>query len=137
LPAGFNHFGDPDEGFGFVFVPLDGPAGPAIAAYKTGTMEFFGTDRLTANSSAGWLAVNPNTAEIWTSNSTYNSSNPIRRYSVDWFELIFNHQLRITYTGVGPVLRDYFGGTFNLPTMQGGDFNDAGTLLYLSAPFHK
>lgn len=90
---GYNHFGDLDyyeyDGQGFLLIALEiWPAEdirPAIAVFAAGTLSFLDYERLWKQHNGPWVAVDPQTGVVYTSNGDNVSS--INRWSVNWNRL--------------------------------------------------
>ncbi len=120
---GYDHFGDPDNFNGYLFVPVqtphkyrdknDNPVSeddssrvgeerrkfPVIAVFDENTLEFIDCDTLNNRSQGGWVTINPITKELYTSVSTITSQKPIDRYSINWSKLQLEGKLELNREG--------------------------------------
>ena len=111
---GYDHFGDPDNFNGYLFVPVQTPPlhrdkndnpvhstavgnktcpvgddkkkrrFPVIAVFDENTLEFINYYKLSGRSEGGWVTINPITKELYTSVPTITRDKPIVRYSINW-----------------------------------------------------
>jgi hypothetical protein len=137
---GYDHFGDPDQYSGFLFVPVEHPAldppsstpKPHIAVFSTVDLRFLSSFELTdsVQRNAPWLAISPSKRTLWISTSNLNDGDQLREYEIDWGLLGSTGQLVLTLRPDQFILSDQNGA--NLRSVQGGVFNPEGTLLYIS-----
>ncbi len=143
--VGYNHFGDPDHysfaGKSYLVMPMTGAAGtlPAIAVFDGDTMGLVAWQRVSdspGGSGLGWAAVRPTTGTLWISGDSVGTVNgpdlPFTEYYVNWAQLgPTNHNF---LTKAGSIYVTDYDGTpvAHMNSMQGGVFNDTGTLLYTS-----
>ena len=143
----YNHYGDAEILRGYLFIPITGDGVvPIIAAFKTSDLSYVAHQRLsdvqrpagaaTQTGGAGWLAVDPATERIWSSNSTLSGASPIFQYTVD-FEALGTFglpagtapKLLLKLVARGPKLQQK-GVALTLQHMQGGVITPYG--LYLN-----
>lgn len=135
---GYDHFGDPDQSSGFLFVPVedsDESLKPRIAVFSTVDLRFLSSFELSDSPTTGasWLAIRPGVEQtLWVSAFDLGEGNQIREYDIDWGALGVFGRLDLTFRRqITPSDRD--GVTpLNLQSMQGGVFNPDGTLFYTS-----
>lgn len=158
---GYDHFGDPDNFNGYLFVPVqtppkyrdknDNPVSnrldprrvgekrrkyPVIAVFDENTLEFINYYKLNNRGQGGWVTINPITKELYTSESTITREKPIVRYSIKWNKLRLDNKLELE--AAGPFHINYNALPNDWPKrgfdgyMQGGDFSDDGVFLYLT-----
>jgi hypothetical protein len=145
---GYNHMGDPDciihDGQAFVFVPLEAAgnrAEAAIAVYSASDLGFVNADVLYVNDDhhAGWVAIDPsNGFELWTSCGNLSDrkcqGQGILIYAIDWSQVVPGGGF-IFFCCAGPpsvTLTNRKNDQLNIKGMQGGVFDSAGDVLYLS-----
>ena len=133
---GYDHFGDPDQREGFLFVPIEDTDGkpkkkPRIGVFSTVDLKPLSSFELSDSLGASWLAIRPGDRTLWVSTSDLKADDQIREYTIDWTQLGASGQLILTFRRQ-VTLRDRDGVTLNLKSMQGGVFNPEGTLLYTS-----
>jgi hypothetical protein len=140
--AGYDHFGDldygaPNNGPGYLFVPIQGGATtpPAIAAYRVDDAGpvFVGwtvaPSLPVGTGGAAWLAYRPTTQTLVMSEGNLghdpqNNDHPLYEYNIDMSRPSF-----LTYKRTISVL-DRFGPT-TLASISGGAFAPNGQMLYL------
>jgi HYDIN/CFA65/VesB-like, Ig-like domain/Abnormal spindle-like microcephaly-assoc'd, ASPM-SPD-2-Hydin/Bacterial TSP3 repeat len=93
----FNHYGDPDQWGGFLFVPVEGGSTPAVAVFHVPGLHYMGYVLLDLSQhSAAWVAFNQHDQLLYSSNSAIDSNsdcsdpancNWLFRYKVD-FEVL-------------------------------------------------
>jgi hypothetical protein len=150
----YNHFGDPDQNSGYLFVPLectnddnectDKSVTPSIGVFSTIDLRFLSSTKLSdienappEMKSAPWVAIRSDgyRGTLWTSSSNLTESNQLREYDIDWDRLGASGQLLLTFRRQ-VTLQDQHGKPMDLTlmkSMQGGVFNPDGTLLYTSS----
>ncbi len=129
---GFRHAGDLDQRGGFLFVPLEARAGaPAVAVFRAADLSLVGWDRLSQawDRKAGWVAIRPGHATLWTSGANIDGRHGAREYAVDWPALA-RGQLKLDFLRE-VMLVDGRGQVVDQRSMQGGVFDDRGERLYL------
>lgn len=122
---GYDHFGDPDEHNGFIYVPVEqGPVG-AIAQFDT-NLNFIGSANLYDTTKAPWVAIDPTTGLLYTSGACDVSE-------VDVYTMSFTGA---ALTGLSLVdhrtLWDQGSVPLSLQRVQGGAFSDHGNLYLVS-----
>jgi hypothetical protein len=134
--VGYDHFGDPDQSSGFLFVPLEDSSRrlkPGIVVFSTVDLRFLSWFELSDSpqQNAPWLAIRPGTRTLWVSASDPSEGNQIREYDIDWDRLGIYGQLVLSFRRqIIPRNRDDV--SMYLKSIQGGVFNPEGTLLYTS-----
>ncbi|MFO0724088.1 MAG: hypothetical protein U1E65_09915 [Myxococcota bacterium] len=131
--AGYNHFGDPEEANGFVYVPLEGSRAPLILAYDS-NLNLIASAELTVHgetNEAPWVAVNPKNGLIYTSNFQIRPDNPIRVYRPRILPGFGVTLFFLDYVGTY-VIRDEAGTPMSLGDVQGGAFTSNGHLYLVS-----
>ncbi len=122
---GYDHFGDPDEHQGHVYVPLEGAADGAIAQFDL-ALNFRGYATL-VGPKAPWVAIDPTTGLLYTSAACDVSE-------VDVYTMSFAADG--TLTGLSLVdhrtLWDHHSQALTLQRVQGGAFSDGGNLYLVS-----
>jgi hypothetical protein len=136
---GYDHFGDPDQSGGFVFVPLEGPGiRPAIAAFRASDLTL--VSFVTVNQAkAGWVAYNAAQGLLYTSNSDVTpdagdpAGGPLFRYTLniqtlrDTARMDLALHLHSRFSVFNP-----WGGRLTLRVMQGGVFGARGQLYLVN-----
>lgn len=90
---GYDHFGDPDEVGGFLFVPMEGGE-PAIAVFRASDLVYLGLKRVGASQSpwiqtqSPWIAFNPLDGLLYTSDNNIDNDRPLFRYRLDLDRLL-------------------------------------------------
>jgi len=129
---GYNHFGDPDVRYGFLFVPIEGGGQPArIAVFRTSDLGPV-SSAIVPNSVSehtGWAAILPGSDTLWTSDEDIGASDGIREYKIDWEKLRTQNILSLAYNEE-IILKDRHSVALDIRSMQGGVFNPEGTLFY-------
>jgi hypothetical protein len=151
---GYVHFGDPDSNHvaipgyesQYLFVPVEGPTRnkelrPSIAVFSAGDLKFLSSFKLSGSVDAAgpdqnppwpdrsdpWLAIRPGERTLWASPS---ESSQIQVYDIDWEQLEQSGKLNLTFRRQ-VTLKDRQNHNLNLTSLQGGVFNEQGTLLYV------
>jgi hypothetical protein len=136
--VGYQHFGDIDQFKGMLFVPVDGGGNaPLIAVYNTSDLSFLAAHPLyrSRGVNVGWVAINPSTEELYTSDGDINATQGVHIYTIH-FDSILRGESFLTFN------RQFFlshrdGRRVDLRSMQGGTFSPDGTLLYLTNGFRS
>lgn len=130
---GYDHFCDPEFSNGALYVPLEG-AGPAqVLVYDPDLNLIASADVIPSGSTteAPWLAIDPNSGLLYTSNFQITPDNPIRvfrpRFGFGVGRVLFFLDYVGTYT-----LRDEVGTPIVLDDVQGGAFSPNGHLYLVS-----
>lgn len=127
---GYDHFGDPDQNSGFLFVPVEREdLHPQIAVFSAVDLRFLSSFELSDSPhwSVPWLTIRPGDRTLWLSSS---KGNHLRVYDIRWDLLSTDEQLVLERRPqVAPLLKRDDGP---LESVQGGVFNPEGTLLYIS-----
>jgi hypothetical protein len=130
---GYNHLGDPCYyefgGQGYVLVPVEGDAQPAIAIFRAKDLEYVIHAYLPGQSHAAWCAVDPQ-GNLYSSNEDITA---IRKYRPQWNTLLNSNTPRSLDGPTFINLLDEAGSTVTLRAMQGGEISPSGELLYLVA----
>jgi hypothetical protein len=133
---GCNHFGDPDAKNGYVFVPVTGCNNriPLLAVFDASDLHLVCYDELYGGQGAGWVAIDPTSDYLYTSDKYLDSSHPLFVYEIDWNAIYDdpNPHWILYQTLFDQYLYRRDGGPINLAHLQGGTFSDDGKLLYLS-----
>ena len=130
---GCNHFGDPDVINGYLFVPVENCSGGPMVAVFTSNLDYVCADYLYFQAEASWLAYDPATNHLVSSRGVINSEQGLMTYTIDWNGIYFGSMEWFLWDGDHfPLLRDRHGVPLSYSWPQGGDFNEDGTLLYLS-----
>jgi hypothetical protein len=85
---GYDHFGDPDEVGGFLFVPMEGGE-PAIAVFRAANLEYLGlklvggSEGKWTQTQSPWIAFNPLDGLLYTSDNFIGNDRPLYRYQLD------------------------------------------------------
>ena len=135
---GYDHLGDIDHQFGYLFVPMTGGENTAIiAVFRASDLKFTAYDYLNPQGTqAGWAAINPLDNILY---STAKIMNPIYTYQVNYHLLPFAYgeykdflyeigEQHITDGQGKPIYRNH---------MQGGDFGDDGYLYLVNGYYEK
>jgi hypothetical protein len=92
LPLPYDHFGDPDQYGGYVFIPVEAPADssmPIVAVYRASDLAYVGSAELTLNRTvarnAAWIAIRETQGRVllYSSSSVVSATQPIFVYEVD------------------------------------------------------
>ena len=129
---GYNHFGDPDQRDGYLFIPLQGPERtPVVAVYWAADLRFLTYRELHGlpSGGGGWVAIRPGANTLWASPGTVDGSNPVREYDIEW-DALRNRNVLDLRDSRTITLSDRDGWPVGMYTMQGGVFNPEGTLFY-------
>jgi len=134
---GYNHFGDFEQFGGFLFVPLEGGIPPRVAVFRASDLAFVTSQELrlgdgTPMTHGAWLAIHPTSGELFTSNGTLSSSDPIRIFTLNPQALTTDLPGSfLQFSRNFPTITDN-GTPVTLQILQGGAFDDEGCNLYLS-----
>jgi hypothetical protein len=134
--AGYNHFGDLDQAYGDLLVPVQGTKNgnaiaPALAVFNAADLSFVGWQPIPQlpSSGGGWVAYRWNTGTLFFSDGNISNTQPLYEYSLR-FETHSNNPVHLTF-----IRKVYLYDRQNVPvqinTTQGGVFNPSGTLLYI------
>lgn len=132
---GINHFGDPDQYRGYLFVPFEGDDRAIIAAYRAADLEFLDwVDVFPYQPKAGWVAIDPVERLLYTSDDELVAGTPLLRYSLDVAKIENGIQGDFLSPASPMTVLDANGSpvTGRFIYMQGGVFTPWGD-LYLSA----
>jgi hypothetical protein len=157
--AGYNHFGDLDQAYGYLLVPVQGEDKnsnaivPALAVFRASDLSFVGwrpimtpctfttvqsdcqpgseyPDPVPGVSNMGaWVAYRPNTNTLFFSGGDISDREPLYEYSLK-FLTHSNNPVLLTFIR-NFYLVDRRSNAVTIKTTQGGVFNPTGTLLYL------
>lgn len=130
---GCDHYGDPDAFNGYLFVPVTGCDGPwpLLAVFRASDLSLVCYDELFQQHDAGWVAIDPRTGNLVSSDKSLNSSEPLVIYTVNWSKIVPDPNPRWFLRPTGedlPTVLNRSGLPIDLKHMQGGDFNDDGSL---------
>lgn len=145
--ASYLHIGDPAYARGFLFVPLEDDFDkrlkpdmrPRIAAFSAG-LEYIGSAVLEGQLMAGWCAIDPVDAVLYTSEPFIQMNHddfqygPIRRYHVDWDALESSGSARLRLRPVQEhfMVANDVGVPMQVAWMQGGTFTGDGKLVLVN-----
>lgn len=122
---GYDHFGDPDEHAGNIYVPVEGGAVGAIAQFDL-ALGFRGFATL-AGASAPWVAIDPTTGMLYT--SEFCDVHEVEVYTMQF-------AADGTLTGLSLYDRRKLWDANSVPlalqAIQGGAFSDSGNLYLVS-----
>lgn len=85
---GYDHFGDPDQVGGFLFMPMEGGE-PAIAVFRASNLEYLGlklvgvSEEQWTQTQSPWIAFNPLDRLLYTSDNFIGNDRPLYRYHLD------------------------------------------------------
>jgi hypothetical protein len=131
--AGYNHFGDPEFSGGGLYVPLEGSGPPQVLVYDS-NLNLIANAELSptgATNEAPWLAIDPGTGLLYTSNFEIRPDNPIRVYRPRFGFGVGRALLYLDYVG-NFVVRDEAGTPIYVRDVQGGAFSPSGHLYLVS-----
>lgn len=120
------HLGDIDHYQGYVFVPVSNKTA-RICAYKADKLTLTATSYMKKangeyHNDCGWLAINPNSGFLYTSDGELNSNSPILIYKINMTALKQGKDF-LTYHSCLTV-RDNDGSILKRSCMQGGCFDN-------------
>jgi hypothetical protein len=139
---GYDHLGDPDQRYGFLFVPIEGPGkNPRIGVWSTEDLRFLSSFELLDNMDTNmpgtndqhvpWLAIRHSDDTLWVSHS--DGVDHVKVYDILWDRLTGMYPPRLVLDNPRLVtLMDRDNMAITLKSMQGGVFNSTSTLLYTS-----
>jgi hypothetical protein len=130
--AGYNHFGDLDQAYGYLFVPMQGNnITPALAVFRGDDLSLVGWQPLPQLPLSGgaWVAYRPNTDTFFLSAGDISNTQPLYEYRVR-FETHSANPVHVTLVRT-VYLYDRRNAPVTINTTQGGVFNPSGTLLYI------
>ena len=132
---GYNHFGDPDNWEGFIFIPIEDEAAklePVIGVFKESDLKFIGYQLLKGKSRSGWCAIHPITKNLYTSHHEITAKRPIDVYQIDWSALKRTARFKLKFKQTFPLSNLPSSWKGKIATyLQGGDFSDDGQYLFL------
>jgi hypothetical protein len=146
--SGYDHFGDLDHyfdggsGLNLLFVPVtshDASLHPVVAVFDADAFSYItyapliGRDGSALTSGGGWAAVRPGVSppQLWVSPDTLDRTHGFLVSNINMAELLAGqHDFLESTHEIGASNEDGLGARGDLYTMQGGAFNDTGTLLY-------
>jgi len=141
---GYYHLGDPDQVGGFLFVPMednnnddDINAQPAIAVFRASDLGFVGL-KVTAQTSAAWVAYNQHLKYLYSSDDIASDGHPLYRYKLDLDRLAKTGDVDGSITFVDHFqLLEADGAKLDPPlgVMQGGVFTPWGDLYIVNGSF--
>jgi len=155
LPDPYDHFGDPDQYGGYIFIPVeapeDDPAAPIMAVYRASDLSYVGSAVLSGNArvarNAAWIAIREEQGRVLlhSSSSVVSATKPVFVYEVD-LDLVATGRVSESLTALAPLYLDtenipivverglerHEGVIDHLKTTQGGAFTPYGD-LYLSS----
>lgn len=129
---GYDHFGDLDHYRGFLFIPVERPGKtPRIAVFKASSLEYVDSYPLERQRQAGWVAIEPDSGLLYTSNNHIDQdNNPIFIYKFD-LQRLQQGDFKLSYHA-NFYLRNEQGSKIEIkPYLQGGVFSSNGHTLYL------
>jgi hypothetical protein len=131
---GCNHFGDPDQYGGYIFMPVECSNGlTVVAVFDAVNLAFRASQDLPTQNRLAWIAIHPVTGTLYTSNGDLNAQSLVRTYAVDYARLASNQEGFLTATpGQDLSLMRRNGTAVDLRMMQGGAFSSDGAILYLA-----
>lgn len=131
---GCNHFGDPDQYGGYLFMPVECPNGlTVVAVFDAANLAFRASQDLPSQDRLAWIALHPVTGTLYTSNGDVNGQSPVRTYAVDYSRLASYQGGFLTATPWQDLWLTRRNGTaVDLRVMQGGVFSSDGQILYLT-----
>lgn len=121
------HLGDIDHYCGYIFVPIsDGT--PRIAAYRASDLQMVATTYVkksdgTYLSSCGWVAINPKSGLLYTSDKHVNQNSPVLIYKID-LDALKNAKSEFLSFHAKLTLRDNDNTILKREHMQGGCFDN-------------
>ncbi|WP_434427320.1 hypothetical protein [Nannocystis pusilla] len=135
LPAGYNHFGDPDHHNGFLFVPVEGIAAglpPLIVALSTPDMTPVASATVYVTPgiyNSAWVTVDPRDgSHLYEHGGTLNGSLGVHGHRIDWGGLQLGIDNFLVYEQ-NIVLEDHDTYPITLYTTQGGELLSNGVLF--------
>jgi hypothetical protein len=130
----YHHLGDPDyfefEGQGYVLVPLEGGAKPAIGFFRATDLKYVNHAYLTGKADAPWCAVDSQGA-IYV--SQFDEVSPLYKYNLDWKPFLGRSSPMDLPAPELVSLTDADGSSLRVHDVQGGVISPSGQLLYITA----
>ncbi len=134
--AQYDHFGDPEQHRGYIFIPVEAPTSlhitPIVLVYRASNLEFVNWDFLpTSDWKCAWTAINPATETLYTSRGGLNASSGLLGFTIDW-SLIDDPREWFLTPAPEILLSDRGGGPLDIKIIQGGAFSNEEPIFYLA-----
>lgn len=132
---GYNHYGDPEQHRGYIFIPLEAPTDlhltPRLLVYRASNLEFVNWDYLpTSDWKCAWTAINPANETLYTSAGNLHPTSGLLGFTIDW-NLIEDPQAWFLARAPEILLSDRDGGPLDVHVIQGGAFSNEEPIFYL------
>ena len=131
---GYDHFGDPDQAGGFVFLPIDGGGNGVIGVFRAADLSFVGFEQ-TPQPGASWIAYNRSQKLLYSAAFGVSAGDGLYRYTVDLDALADTEDVAASIEFLDRFdLLEADGGplTKAMDFSQGGVFTPWGDLYYVN-----